>query len=220
MIRLTNVTIAHQGLQILHNASFHIKPGEVVLLTGQTGSGKTSLIRAMYGDLKVSGGSIEINSTNLTGLPSRKLPALRRTMGIIFQDDKLLEDRSVYDNIRFALSIQMKAQRDINRRALEILAELGLSHLRSMMPQTLSGGEAQRIGVARALANNPSLVLADEPTGDLDPTTATEIFEYLASHQSPNRAFLIATHDLNRASQAFPNAHLFHLEHGKLIPNN
>lgn len=216
MIELENVTLSHRGLPVLRNASFSVNAGEIALLVGDTGSGKTSMLRAIYGDLPVDSGRITIDGVELTALSRRSLPELRRRMGLIFQDDKLLEDRTVYDNIRFALSIQMDSPKQITRRAMEILAELGLSHLRSLMPGNLSGGEAQRIGVARALANAPRIVLADEPTGDLDPATAIEIFRYLAGRHTPSCAYIISTHDLARANEVFPDARRLHLSQGTI----
>jgi cell division transport system ATP-binding protein len=216
MIELANVTLSHRGLPVLREASFTVEAGEIVLLSGDTGSGKTSMMRALYGDLPVDTGRIVIDGVDITRLSRTALPEIRRRMGLIFQDDKLLEDRSVYDNIRFALSIQMDSPRQITRRAMEILAELGLSHLRSLMPKNLSGGEAQRIGVARALANSPRIVLADEPTGDLDPATAVEIFRYLSGRHTPSRAFIISTHDLARAVEVFPHARRLHLSGGTI----
>lgn len=219
MIELRNVTLAHRGMPVLRNASLTIRPGETVLLTGRTGSGKTSLIRALYGDLRPAEGSILLNGTDLQTLPAGKLPALRRSMGIIFQDDRLLEDRSVYENVCFALSIRVKSRKEINRLALGALADIGLSHLRSKRPDQLSGGEAQRVGVVRALASNPSIILADEPTGDLDPKTTEEIFSFLGSRCSPETVMVIATHDMERAAQAFPNARQLYIENGELLGN-
>jgi len=203
-------------MPLLRNATLAVQPGDAVVLTGASGAGKTTLLRALYGDIAISGGRLVVGGTELTGRRTTRLPALRRRMGLIFQDDKLLNDRSVYDNIRFALSIRMKPSAAIARRALEILAELGLSHLRSQMPAQLSAGEAQRIGIARALANEPDIILADEPTGDLDAATAREIFSYLASRYLPQRTFIIATHDPHRAFDAFPRARHWHLEQGLL----
>lgn len=220
MIELRNVTIAHRGMPVLRNASLTIRAGEVVLLTGRTGSGKTSLIRGLYGDLQPAEGSILLNGTELSGLSPRKLPALRRSMGLIFQDDRLLEDRTVYENIRFALSIRVKSRKEINRLALGALADIGLSHLRSKRPDQLSGGEAQRVGVARALANNPPIILADEPTGDLDPNTTEEIFSFLASRRSPETLMVIATHDMERAARAFPDARRLRLEEGVITESS
>lgn len=216
MIELKNVTIGHRGMPVLRNASLTIGPGEVLLLSGRTGSGKTSLIRALYGDLLPAEGSIVLNGVDLTKASPRKLPALRRSMGIIFQDDRLLEDRSVFENIRFALSIRVRSRKEINRLALGALADIGLSHLRSKRPHELSGGEAQRVGVARALASNPQIVLADEPTGDLDPKTTDEIFGFLAGRRTQDTIMVIATHDMERARNAFADARLLQLHDGKL----
>lgn len=216
MISVSNVTISHRGLPVVRDVSFEMAPGDVVVIGGETGSGKTSLIRAMYGDLALESGSITIDGIEMRRLKRSQLPPLRRRMGLIFQDTKLLEDRSVYDNIRFALSVQLHSQKEIKRRAMTILSELGLSHLLPMMPSQLSGGEAQRIGVARALANDPQIILADEPTGNLDPDTATDIFSYLASHHDPERAMLIATHDVDRALAVLPNARRMVLQKGEL----
>ncbi len=216
MLSLSNVTISHRGLPVLRDVTLHLKRGDVAVMGGETGSGKTSLIRALYGDLPVDSGSVAIDGTELGRISRRQLPRIRRRMGLVFQDTKLLEDRTVFENIRFALSIQMDSRRDIKRRTLQIVAELGLSHLLPMMPSQLSGGEAQRIGVARALANEPEIILADEPTGNLDPDTATDIFQYLARRRSPDRTLLIATHDVERALDVFPDAQRLLLERGTL----
>lgn len=217
MIELQNVTLAHRGLPVLREASLAIAAGEVVLLSGRTGSGKTSLIRALYGDLKPTEGTIFLNGTDLTHLSKGKLPKVRRSLGIIFQDDRLLEDRTVYENLCFALSIRVKSSKEINRLALSALADIGLSHLRSKKPEQLSGGEAQRVGVARALASNPPVILADEPTGDLDPKTTREIFDFLASRRTSENVMVISTHDMDRAREAFPDARSVHLEAERLI---
>lgn len=137
-------------------------------------------------------------------------------MGLIFQDDKLLDDRTVYDNLRFALAIQSSNSSAMARRSMELLSELGLSHLRSKFPSTLSAGEAQRIGIARAVAVRPIVILADEPTGDLDAETSREIFRYLASHQQPDGVMIIATHDLDVALEALPHARRLRLANGLL----
>jgi cell division transport system ATP-binding protein len=217
MIQLTNVTLSHHGMPVVQEATIAIAPGQVVSLTGRTGSGKTSLIRALYGDLSPSEGEIEIDGIRISGKGRRKVPRLRREMGIIFQDDKLLEDRSVYDNMRFALSIRVKSAKEINRLALKALTDIGLSHLRSKRPDQLSGGEAQRVGVARALASNPTIVLADEPTGDLDPDTTREIFRFLASRRTPDSMYVIATHEEERALESFPDARRIRLEGTRLV---
>ena len=216
MIELNNVTIAHRGLPVLREGTARFNPGEAILLTGPTGSGKTSLIRALYGDIKPSEGSINVNGVNLSTISPGKLPALRRKMGIIFQDDRLLYARNVFENMRFALSIRVGSTSEINRLALQALADIGLSHLRSKHPDQLSGGEAQRVGVARAVSSSPDIILADEPTGDLDPETTDEIFRFLASRRTSENLFVIATHDYERALQAFPDARTVRLEGDRL----
>lgn len=216
MIELKNVTIAHRGMPVLRETSLQIQAGEVVLLGGRTGSGKTSLIRVLYGDLQPVAGNVFLNGTDLNGISAGKLPRIRRGLGLIFQDDRLLEDRSVYDNICFALSIRVKSRKEINRLALSALADIGLSHLRSKRPDQLSGGEAQRVGVARALASNPPIILADEPTGDLDPKTTDEIFRFIGSRRSPQTMMVIATHDMDRAREAFPDARIIGIENEQL----
>lgn len=216
MISIDRLTLTQGPTEIVVDLSLDVNRGETVLLIGESGVGKTTLLRALYGDLRPEHGRIVVDGISVAPLDRWRLPALRRRMGLIFQDDKLLDDRSVYDNLRFALEIQSNDPGGMTRRSLELLSELGLSHLRSKYPRTLSAGEAQRIGIARALAVNPIVILADEPTGDLDAETSREIFRYLASRRHPNGVMIIATHDLDIALQTLPHARRLRLGDGIL----
>lgn len=202
---------------IVKDLSLHVRNGETLLLTGESGVGKTSLLRALYGDLRPTSGRIVVDGVSVAPIDRWRLPSLRRRMGLIFQDDKLLDDRSVYDNLLFALAVQSPLPERASLRALALLAELGLSHLRSNFPSTLSAGEAQRIGIARALAAYPPIVLADEPTGDLDPCTSRAIFTHLGARHSDSGVMVIATHDVDVAMEIIPRARHVRLVDGSAV---
>jgi cell division transport system ATP-binding protein len=195
MIELKNVTVSYDGQQVLDRLNFSMQQGEFVYLVGQTGTGKSSLMRLMYFDLYPSTGRVKIASYDSANLTKRQIPLIRRRLGIVFQDFKLLDDRNVYDNVAFALFVTNARRSEIKKTVLHVLADVGLSHKRNHMPHELSGGEQQRVVIARALVNEPIVLLADEPTGNLDPISSSEIMELLKKINMRGTAVLMATHN-------------------------
>ena len=182
---------------ILHQVDFHIDRGEFVYLIGKTGTGKSSLMKTLYGDLPLTTGQGMVNSFSLPKLKKKEIPFLRRSLGIIFQDFQLLTDRSVEDNLLFVLyATEWTDKVAMKERIHEVLSEVGLLGKEYKRPFELSGGEQQRLVLARAMLNRPELIIADEPTGNLDPDTSHEIMELLFEiNKNDKTAFLMATHD-------------------------
>jgi cell division transport system ATP-binding protein len=214
MIELKNVTVSYDGQQVLDRLNFSVEQGEFVYLVGQTGTGKSSLMRLLYFDLYPSTGRVKIAGYDFETLTNRQIPLIRRRLGIVFQDFKLLEDRNVYDNVAFALFVTNARQSEIKKTVLHVLADVGLSHKRNHMPHELSGGEQQRVVIARALVNEPIVLLADEPTGNLDPTSSAEIMELLKKINMRGTAVLMATHNYDLVKK-YP-ARVVQLKDGKL----
>ncbi len=203
MVRLSNVCVSFNKQTILDHVSLEIEAGEFISLVGTTGSGKSTLLRLLYMDLRPDTGSVMVGKFSSGTITSKQIPLLRRKLGVVFQDFKLLEDRSVYDNVAFSLYVTNARTVDIKKKVLNVLAHVGLSHKRNSMPHQLSGGEQQRVAIARALVNEPILLLADEPTGNLDPSTSLDILKLLKDINAKGTAVLMATHnyDLVRKAQ-------------------
>jgi cell division transport system ATP-binding protein len=195
MIRLENVSVMFGDVPVFERLTLRIAPGEFVCLVGKTGSGKTTLLRLLYFDLIPASGEVVVDGLSSALARRRDVPVLRRKLGIVFQDFKLLGERSVYDNVAFALLVTGTPAGEIGRRVLRVLADVGLSHKRNSMPGELSGGEQQRVVIARALVNNPVVLLADEPTGNLDAATSMEILQLLKDINAKGTAVLLATHN-------------------------
>lgn len=196
MIEFVDVSKTYEGdIPALKNVSFKVDQGEFVFLTGPSGAGKSTLLRLLYrGDVATSG-SVLVDGMDLGSLSPSRVPALRRTMGIIFQDFKLLYDRTVSENVAFALHVLGLPQAEIRRETAAALAMVGLSAKAGMRPHRLSGGEQQRVAVARALVHDPPIVLADEPTGNLDLETSWGIFSLLNAAQQKGATVLVASHN-------------------------
>ena len=175
--------------------SFQVAKGEMVFLTGPSGAGKTTLLRLLYGAEQPERGHIIVNGRNIARLPRRHLPALRRTLGVVFQDFKLLPNRTVFDNIAFALHVTGTAPREIRPRVVQLLDRVELTPKRDTLARSLSGGEQQRVAIARALIHSPQLVLADEPTGNLDAEMTMEIIRLFEAMHRSGTTVMIATHD-------------------------
>lgn len=196
VIKLESVDVYQQKHLVLSNVNLQIDPGEFVFLIGQTGSGKSSLLKIIYGDLHITNGSGQVADFDLKKLTDKDVPFLRRKLGIVFQDFQLLTDRTVEQNLEFVLKATgWKDQRLISERILDVLEKVGLRSKVKKMPHELSGGEQQRVVIARALLNDPEIILADEPTGNLDPDTSEEIVTLLKQISQAGTAVLMASHD-------------------------
>ena len=195
MIEFRNVSKTYStGTEAVHNANFKIEKGEFAFLVGTSGSGKSTLIKMILKEEDPTSGNIIINGKDTTFLKPKRVPYLRRSMGVVFQDFRLLPDRNVYENIAYAMRIIEASPRQIRRQVPIVLSLVGLSHKAKMLPDQLSGGEQQRVAIARAIVNNPTILLADEPTGDLDPETANEIMGLLNEINMRGTTVIIATH--------------------------
>ena len=200
----------------LENLSFSLQPGEFSYLIGKTGSGKSSILRSIYCDVPIQSGNCIIDGVCINNIKKREVPFLRRKIGIIFQDFKLLSDRTVFKNLEFALkATEWNDKSKINERIDEVLDQVKMNDFKNRFPYQLSGGEQQRISIARAILNNPNLILADEPTGNLDPATSNEIMELILDINSKGSTILMATHDYNVIS-TYPKKTL-RVENGKLF---
>ena len=195
MIEFFNVAVQTQNRLLLEQITLKIHKGEFVYLIGKTGAGKTTLLRLIYMDLFPSQGNVIVDKYSSSSIRKNQIPFLRRKVGVVFQDFKLLSDRNVYDNIAFALQVIGMKKREIRSRVLSVLTQVGLNHKRYHMPELLSGGEKQRVGIARALVNEPFILLADEPTGNLDPDASRDILELLEKINQGGTAVCMATHN-------------------------
>ena len=202
LIRYQNVSICQQGLEILEDVNFELNKGEFVYLIGKVGSGKTSFLKTIYGELEIQSGEAEVMGHNMRTIKQKHIPELRRRLGIVFQDFQLLTDRTVHANLEFVLrATGWKNKVDIHMRIEEVLEQVGMSGKGYKMPNELSGGEQQRIVIARAILNKPELILADEPTGNLDVETGHNIVKLLREICTQGSAILMITHNLNMLTE-------------------
>ena len=217
IVELENVTIGHDGEPLLKEVGLRLEEGEFVYLIGRSGAGKTSLLRSLYGDQPIESGRARVCGFDVARLRRRQVPLLRRQIGIVFQNFRLLDDRSVGANLEFVLrATGWRRRADIRDRIEQTLASVGIAHKADALPRQLSEGEQQRVGIARALINKPKLILADEPTGNLDPVTSAEIMQLLADvGRNTGAAMLISTHDFMMIDR-FP-ARVVMCENGTLV---
>jgi len=197
LIKYSNVTIFQDDRPVVSDLNVGVEKGEFVYLLGKTGSGKSSFLKTLYGDLAITAGSANCCGFDLPNLKHRQIPFLRRKLGIVFQDFQLLGDRSIYNNLKFVMKATgWSDEAKIKARISEVFKQVNLEGKENKMPHELSGGEQQRVSIGRALVNEPELILADEPTGNLDPATSEEILVLLKNLSESGRAVLFATHDM------------------------
>ena len=199
MIEFKNVTKVYEdtGVKALENVSFSIDKGEFVFLVGPSGAGKSTLTKLIIKEEEADEGSITVSDFQLETLPKKKIPYLRRSVGMVFQDFRLLPNKTVYENVAFAMQVIGAPRREIRRNVPNVLSLVGLAHKARMKPGQLSGGEQQRVSLARALVNKPPVIIADEPTGNLDPDTANEIMQLLSDINKRGTTMIVATHAKN-----------------------
>lgn len=219
IVNISNANIYQSGNLILNNVNLNVDEGEFVYLVGKTGTGKSSLLKTLYGELPLTNGTGMVNGFNLREMDWKKVPFLRRSLGVVFQDFQLLTDRNVHENLRFVLKATgWKDENLIEEKINDVLDKVGLKSKGFKMPFEMSGGEQQRVDIARALLNSPKLILADEPTGNLDPETSDEIMNLLFKvAKDYNTAVIMATHDF-MVIKKFP-ARLVKTEGGKVWDN-
>jgi len=216
MIQLTNVVKQYDnGILGIDDVSLRIEQGEFVYLVGPSGSGKSTLMKLLYREEKATSGKIQVGKYQLTKIKKRDIPMLRRYVGVVFQDFKLLPKLTVYENIAYALEVTGKSGREIKRRVSEVLELVDLSHKVNQLPDELSGGEQQRVAIARAIANEPNILIADEPTGNLDPETALEVFHVLEAINQEGTTVIMGTHNDQLVNQF--KHRVIRLEDGELM---
>lgn len=213
MLSVNNIEFSYSGQPLFSDLNLKLNHGEFCFLIGKSGAGKSTLLQMIYMNIIPHAGHIQVDDFDSRTIKARQLPYLRRKLGIIFQDFKLFRDRNIFDNIAFVLEVINTPSKEIKRKVNDALTDVGLSHRRRAMPDELSGGEKQRVAIARAIVNEPSLILADEPTGNLDPEISNEIVEILKKINKKGTALLFATHnyDIVRRSEA----KIIKLENGK-----
>ncbi len=196
MIEMMNVTKKYnKGITAINNLSIQIKDGEFVYVVGPSGAGKSTFIKMMYREEKVTKGRIRVGKYDLMKIRDRQIPYLRRYVGVVFQDFKLLQHKTVYENVAYAMEVIEKTPREIKRRVEDVLELVNLKHRMNNFPNELSGGEQQRVAIARAIVNTPGILIADEPTGNLDPETSMEIMDILERINEQGTTIVMATHN-------------------------
>lgn len=195
MVELQNVRVTYANGEGIEQISLTVAPGEFVFLVGPSGAGKSTVLKTVYMDRLPAEGHVQVADYNSLYIRSKEIPYLRRKLGIVFQDFRLFADRDIFENVAFALEVTGTGKKEIKRRVLRALADVGLSHKARKMPDELSGGEQQRVAIARAIVNEPVLLLADEPTGNLDPETAAGIMDVLVRINTRGTSILMATHN-------------------------
>ena len=218
MIRMKNVTEVYDssGTVALDGVDLAIEEGEFVFLVGPSGSGKTTLMKLITGEIRPTNGTVIVNDFDMTKIKRRKLPKMRRTLGVVFQDYRLIDNMTVYDNVAFAMRVVGAPNREIRKRVPYVLELVGLEGRENRLPGELSGGEQQRVAIARALVNSPRMLVADEPTGNLDPGKSDEIMELLERiNETYGTTILMVTHDLTLVNKYRKRTVV--LEHGHIV---
>lgn len=213
MIILENVTKSYTSSVVFDKFSLHVEHGEFLFVTGESGSGKSTLIKLLTKETDVTEGRIFVDGKDLSKMKRREVPVYRRNLGIVFQDMKLLEERTVFENLAFAREVIYGRRKDTSQRVASILTLLGLTRLHKRYPRQLSGGEKQKTVLARALMNDPAILLADEPTGNLDPDSSAEVMDLFEMVHKRGMTVLVATHDISQVERLGHRR----LELGKLV---
>ena len=219
ILSIKEATIFHHYKTILNDVNLNLNKGEFIYIIGKTGSGKSSLLRTIYCDIPLKMGKIIVDGENISEIKRNQLPYLRRKIGIIFQDFQLFHDRNSYENIKFIMtSTGWKDKKKIDQKINELLLKVGLQDKSKNYPYELSGGEQQRLVIARAIVNNPKLIIADEPTGNLDPEVAENILKLLLDINSNGTSIIMTTHNYNLIKKY--NKTIYSCENGKFFKNN
>lgn len=219
ILSIKEATIFHHYKTILNDVNLNLNKGEFIYIIGKTGSGKSSLLRTIYCDIPLKMGKIIVDGENISEIKRNQLPYLRRKIGIIFQDFQLFHDRNSYENIKFIMtSTGWKDKKKIDKKINELLLKVGLQDKSKNYPYELSGGEQQRLVIARAIVNNPKLIIADEPTGNLDPEVAENILKLLLDINSNGTSIIMTTHNYNLIKKY--NKTIYSCENGKFFKNN
>jgi len=215
MLSFNHVEFRYQEQDIFTDLNLEMANGDFLFLIGKSGSGKSTLLQLIYMNIFPNSGYVQFLKYNSSLIKSRELPLLRRKIGVVFQDFKLLRDRTVFDNLRFILEATATPRSEIKKKINNVLTDVGLSHRRYAMPDELSGGEKQRIAIARAIINNPVLLLADEPTGNLDPDTSGEIIDIISKINKQGTAVLFATHNYELIKKT--DYKIYKLDNGRAV---
>jgi cell division transport system ATP-binding protein len=213
MLSFSNVIYHYPSQPVFENLNLELDPGEFIFLIGKSGSGKSTLLQMIYMNILPQAGTVRVAEYESKTIKPQALPFLRRKVGVVFQDFKLLKDRNIYENLSFVLAVTGTSGKEIKKRVNNALSDVGLLHRRYSMPEELSGGEKQRVAIARAVINEPLLILADEPTGNLDPETSSEIMGIFEKINSRGTAIIFATHNYEIVKRY--NHRIIKLENGK-----
>lgn len=216
MIDLKDVVkIYPTGIAALDGVDLHIDDGEFVFLVGSSGSGKSTIIKLLTAEFRATEGSVLVNDFDLTTIKKSKIPYMRRTIGVVFQDFRLIQNKTVYENVAFAMRVIGAPEKEIKNRVQYVLELVGLEEMRDRLPDELSGGEQQRVAIARALVNNPSIIIADEPTGNLDPVKSLEIMMLLEQINALGTTVVVVTHERELVNRF--NKRVVTIDQGKII---
>ncbi|MCB0730568.1 MAG: cell division ATP-binding protein FtsE [Ignavibacteriae bacterium] len=215
MLTFNNVEFKYSNQEVFNNLNLQLNQGDFAFLIGKSGVGKSTLLQLVYMDILPQAGYVQVGEFSSDTIKPNKLPKLRKMLGVVFQDFKLLEDRNVYNNLAFVLHVTGTPRKVIKEKIMSALRSVGLEHKYKNMPSQLSGGEKQRVAIARAVINNPKLILADEPTGNLDPKTSDEIMSILHDINSRGTAVLFATHNYDLVKKT--EAKIFKIDNGKAL---
>ena len=219
MIKLEHVYKSYEnGHKALEDLSFSMEDGEFAFLVGPSGSGKSTIIKLITGEISCTKGEVVVNGYNMSRIKQRRLPRLRRTLGVIFQDFRLIDNRNVYDNVALAMHVVGASRSEIRERVPYVLSLVGLDGRMKDMPAELSGGEQQRVGIARALVNNPRTIIADEPTGNIDPNLSAELMKLLTKISEQGTTMLVVTHEQTLVNQFAKR--VIRIENGRLAKDS